>query len=840
MKNFYCLILMFFISFSLFAQSTEILPGSTTIETLEVNYLKPRLLHVENDYFIPARVENTNHGEETIIRLRGFDSEGTDQHADIALYPEGNIFGLKFPVDNTPGEGYSFVIKNNGNTGFGGVTDPKSTLHINGAIRGHISTGALKIESDHGYIEVGSRHPNFGHIYTDRPAFLLNRHVISSGFFSSYNTADLTLTTQNGTNKVLIAKNNGDISIHNGGIQVKGAFANDTGMLQFNSANNKFEGYNGTEWVSLSPKFDDSEIYVDENGDIGMGTTHPSAKLDLKKTNRLLFELENQNLGEETAQRFKSLKTDGTVKSAEIAFFAEEGLFGIKNSADNTNGAGFGFVLKDNGHIGIGGITNPQENLSVAGRIRSASDTNESQYIAIGHGVSNAFIDFKSNESSNGNLDFRNDGVGLMSLTKEGNLGIGAYNPTYKLDVNGDIYINDKALITNDGGEHNIDHIYHADGNVDGFSGVWHFVSDDTYKAEGTKSLLKAGGIQMSKADGANYIMGNLGIKETDPQNALVVRGTIEADGLVFPDGTVQGTAYSGIAESVVSVPYGAVMAFDGDCPDGWEEVVNAQGRTLIGSGVFVEDGITYTYNNGDTGGFTKVQLTVDELPSHNHIISGQDNTGAPTGGSANEVGNVENYPSIFHRTSSNTGGDQAHENRPPYIAYKICKCTLNNGQNFDARVWTASGDNAYYNKIGNIGIGTTTPQSKLAVNGVITAKEIKAQVDGWGDFVFDENYNLLPLLEVKKYIQSNKHLPKFPTASEIETNGIALAEMQNKAVQKIEELTLYTIQQEEAIQTQSEKITQLEIANKQKEEQIEALTERLTAIEKHLGLSKK
>jgi len=93
----------------------------------------------------------------------------------------------------------------------------------------------------------------------------------------------------------------------------------------------------------------------------------------------------------------------------------------------------------------------------------------------------------------------------------------------------------------------------------------------------------------------------------------------------------------------------------------------------------------------------------------------------------------------------------------------------------------------------GNVGIGTTNPQSKLAVNGAITAKEIKVE-SGWSDFVFDEDYDLASLDEVESYIHENKHLPDIPSAKEIEHQGLAVSDMLAKQMQKIEELTLYLI----------------------------------------------
>jgi DNA repair ATPase RecN len=79
---------------------------------------------------------------------------------------------------------------------------------------------------------------------------------------------------------------------------------------------------------------------------------------------------------------------------------------------------------------------------------------------------------------------------------------------------------------------------------------------------------------------------------------------------------------------------------------------------------------------------------------------------------------------------------------------------------------------------------------------------------------VFEKGYKLTSLEQVSSYVQKNKHLPDIPSAKEIEKNGVSLSEMQNKLLQKIEELTLYAIEQNkkiEHLEQQNAKLEQLE-----------------------------
>ena len=104
--------------------------------------------------------------------------------------------------------------------------------------------------------------------------------------------------------------------------------------------------------------------------------------------------------------------------------------------------------------------------------------------------------------------------------------------------------------------------------------------------------------------------------------------------------------------------------------------------------------------------------------------------------------------------------------------------------------------DEVVYFPQGNVGIGEKNPQSKLAVNGTITAKEVVVSTEGWSDYVFKDDYKLMPLDELERSVRKNGHLPDIPSAEEVEKNGVSVGEMQAKLLQKIEELTLHVIEQ--------------------------------------------
>ena len=124
--------------------------------------------------------------------------------------------------------------------------------------------------------------------------------------------------------------------------------------------------------------------------------------------------------------------------------------------------------------------------------------------------------------------------------------------------------------------------------------------------------------------------------------------------------------------------------------------------------------------------------------------------------------------------------------------------------------------------KNGKIGIGTTQPDELLTVKGKIHTQEVIVDLNGavGPDYVFEKyfdgiskinsTYTFLTLPEIETYIKEYHHLPNIPSAKEIEENGLYLKDMNLVLLEKIEELTLFTIQQQKEIDLLKEKVSKL------------------------------
>lgn len=251
---------------------------------------------------------------------------------------------------------------------------------------------------------------------------------------------------------------------------------------------------------------------------------------------------------------------------------------------------------------------------------------------------------------------------------------------------------------------------------------------------------------------------GNVGIGTTSPLQALHI-----SSGNIRMDNAAKSNAAGIAVTSLQGSPYAELNLFGG---------------AGAGTGVFVK-------NNGDVGiGTTAPQSALD------------------INGNTNFRGNLLLNDNAVYLTPGGDyiAGSNASGNSELYTRGQlVLSCNGNStGQSFLLKNNNATA--LAVTQGGNIGIGTTSPSEKLSVDGNILARKVRVMQSGWSDYVFNSDYKLLSLSSLESFIKQNNHLPDVPSAKEVEEIGISVGDNQALLLKKIEELTLYIIDQDKRI----------------------------------------
>lgn len=183
----------------------------------------------------------------------------------------------------------------------------------------------------------------------------------------------------------------------------------------------------------------------------------------------------------------------------------------------------------------------------------------------------------------------------------------------------------------------------------------------------------------------------------------------------------------------------------------------------------------------------------------------------------------------------------------PPVGAYDITAKAFDNegGTNWSDAVhitvaaaptslknWSLNGTVLSNNNTGYVAIGTiptnaptTDADLRLTVNGTIYAKKLTVTRSLWPDYVFSSSYKLRSLGEVERYIATHHHLPDLPSEATIKEKGLNVGDGQALLLQKIEELTLYVIEQNKSIERQNRRIAVMQSQIKQQNKKLQKLS---------------
>ena len=308
---------------------------------------------------------------------------------------------------------------------------------------------------------------------------------------------------------------------------------------------------------------------------------------------------------------------------------------------------------------------------------------------------------------------------------------------------------------------------------------------------------------------GSNYLFvvngnGNVGIGRNTASYPLDVYGTIQS--------------YSNLRTTAV----GNGNCYYGD--DGAGSTIFSITRQPGNEARFQSYGYHTFFSGGNTGS-EKVRFDANgnvgigtSTPAVKLEVNGDTNIGT-------DAGTINGYGAKLQLLGASSNGDALWLSRFNNGANQTeLRVNIGDdpGQNQDMFVigthsWNGGAWNPFFavQAAGNVGIGTTTPDAKLAVKGTIHSTEVKVDLNVQGpDYVFAPTYNLPTLESIKTYIDQNKHLPEVPSAKEMEANGINLGDMNMLLLKKIEELTLYVIELKNRDEIQQKEIEQLKTKN--------------------------
>ncbi len=541
---------------------------------------------------------------------------------------------------------------------------------------------------------------------------------------------------------------------------MSGGFQFPDGTVQTTAASG---GGSSSQWTLSG-----SNIYSNNGGNVGIGMTNPSyGKLVVKSSS-------SDNIAWLSGNSSAMVVVNNLNESEFVGRDPANSIYkAIGFRAGSTTGQ---LYLSTNGCVGIGTLS-PGQKLSVAGTIESTTGGFK-------------FPDGTVQTTASGGASQWMASGGNIYSSNSGNVGIGATQPLQKMDVHGRVLISYEGF----GGSSRAKPseagsvIELAPGDYQGARNSLIYTGRDQNVE---KLTFDPGSGALMTLDGG----GRVGIGTSSPSQKLSVVGTIESTtgGFKFPDGTVQTTAGGGggwttNGSDIYSNNTGNVGI--GRLPS---QKLDVNGAIAVSGTSVIDNGRNISAAGGTFTG--------------NMTISG-------SGGLTLSSGPLylPNNAAILMKSASGTSGAVLFADASNNINFGDYSGPLNGNLIFR----TAQTERMRILSGGNVLVGKTSQQNaayKLDVAGSVRASEVVVNTDG-ADFVFEEGYKLMDLPALAIFVKENKHLPDIATSEELQKGGLGVGQTQTKLLQKIEELTLYVIDQEKRIQEQASRIEELEKEN--------------------------
>ena len=477
------------------------------------------------------------------------------------------------------------------------------------------------------------------------------------------------------------------------------------------------------------------------------------------------------------------------------------------------------------GNVGIG-TTSPNAKLEVKGDFLRLQETNQGRTLDIYPSSTGAFHRFTSGTTAAG-FSFENNSGALLNITSQGNVGIGTTSPASSLHVSSAISNAAKIRL---GRQNSLPDDYFEISTVGGggrftqTGGSIDFYTSTSVAAANNFAMRIAGN-------------GNVGIGTTSPSVKLEIKDNQDSNfnsGFGLVRSSTSQTGYLNMVGGAfnMNAPSGLPIKFR----DGGTTNLTILGNGNVGIGtaspnakLHVAQGQMQVGDNSSSSFGLRLTRTNASVASDVHLYNASANTPVPMwieGGyfTGERVGVV---------TAANAGFPYYEEYVPDgAYSYKSLGFINQSSGSFSGsdieRIITLR-------KSGNVGIGTTSPTERLSVDGNILAKRVRVSVDAadWPDYVCANGYKPMAISKLEQYIKQHQHLPEVPSAEEVEEKGLDLGSMDATLLKKVEELTLYLVEQNKRLMDQNKQLMDQNKRLKELEKQNKALEKEIKTLKK-------
>jgi hypothetical protein len=653
-----------------------------------------------------------------------------------------------------------------GNVGIGNITDPQAKLHILADVNEHATLKIETISNDRiSQIDFGNyffisagKNENMGFHTPAGKNFVFNNGNVGVGTMIPNEKLDV-----NGNVRISGSENSLLFDGTQSGRIVFNRGSGNIGIMDERHSLNFFTG-EGINRMTI----------VGENGNVGIGTGDPQANLHILKTSSgsiATWEKISNDAGG-AAQNY--MKARGTL-NAKTAILNNDIIGGLtaQGYTGNDYSTAAAIIIKADGNFSAsssGGY--------IVFQTREQNDTKPLQdrltirhdgRIGIGIGES------IPSEQLHVNGNIRIDRVVLNNPDSHTDFIKASYEPLiYGSRAGGEIPGGSNGLILQTGGAGDSCHIFLRTADQtrlfisnNGKVGIGTDNPKSKLQVHGTLSV----GYDTHNPDNVNNLIveGNVGIGTFAPGEKLDVNGKIKTKQLQITE----------------NYNAGFLLLSDASGNAIWtnpESITNIGPWSRQGDNVFVE-------------GFKKVGIGTSQPQEALHV-----NGNILLGNNGNIKGHRTGWEwfNIFAGSDENDAYISMHSRLNQAGSIKLY-CKGEEGRiefhNENIQVMSIRADN-------NVYFGDPDPEksSNLYVNGQIRANLVRVNTDTWSDYVFAPDYNLRPLHELSSFITKNGHLPDIPAEAEVLENGIDLGEMNGLLLKKIEELTLYLLEQDSKI----------------------------------------